>query len=132
MPPPLVARHPRGREPETLPDAAGVRRIPEQLPAADDSDALTRMLPPDCYTDPAFFAFEQRAVFTHAWLCVGRVEQIPNVGDCLPANPAGEPILVIRGETNEINALSAVCQQCGAVLLACPAGAAGAAICAAR
>jgi phenylpropionate dioxygenase-like ring-hydroxylating dioxygenase large terminal subunit len=118
---PLDATHPRGRKPGILPDTAGVRRILEQLPAADDSGALTRMLPPACYTDPEFFAFEQRAVFTHAWLCVGRVEQIPIAGDCLSACPAGEPILVIRGETNEIHALSAVCQHRGA-LLACPTG----------
>ena len=37
-----------------------VRHILANLPA----DASTRMLPAECYTDPDFFAFEQRAVFT--------------------------------------------------------------------
>jgi phenylpropionate dioxygenase-like ring-hydroxylating dioxygenase large terminal subunit len=102
-------------------DSTGaVRRILSLLPSRDDPEALTRMLPATCYTDPAFFAFEQRAVFAHAWLCVGRVEQIPNRGDCLSATPAGESILVIRRETGDIHALSAVCAHRGS-LLSCPA-----------
>lgn len=48
-----------------------VRQILAALPAEP-----TPMLPPACYTDPAFFRFERRAVFVRSWTCVGRVEQI--------------------------------------------------------
>ncbi len=40
-------------------------------------------LPPSVYSDPDFYRFELEAVFGSAWLCVGRTEQIPNVGDYL-------------------------------------------------
>jgi phenylpropionate dioxygenase-like ring-hydroxylating dioxygenase large terminal subunit len=96
-----------------------VRQVLAQLPTEGDPEALRRMLPADCYTDPAFFEFEQRAVFSHNWICVGRIEQIPNIGDCLSATPAGEQILVVRGDGGEVRALSAVCQHRGATL-SCP------------
>ena len=38
-------------------------------------------LPPKPYTDPAFCEFEQRAIWDHSWMCVGRVDRIPNPGD---------------------------------------------------
>ena len=34
--------------------------------------AEAESLPPLCYTDPGFYAFETEAVFNHEWLCVGR------------------------------------------------------------
>ncbi len=93
-----------------------VRQILAELPA----DAASRMLPAACYTDPDFFAFEQRAVFPRCWLCVGRVEQIPNSGDGLSANPAGEPVLLLRDEAGCVRAFSAVCQHRGAILSCAP------------
>jgi phenylpropionate dioxygenase-like ring-hydroxylating dioxygenase large terminal subunit len=74
------------------------------------------MLPADCYTDPAFFAFEQRAVFPRVWICIGRVEQIPTPGDRMLVHPAGEPVFVVRDETGDIHAVSAICQHRGEIL----------------
>jgi phenylpropionate dioxygenase-like ring-hydroxylating dioxygenase large terminal subunit len=89
-----------------------VRRILARLP----SDPAAEMLPPECYTDPAFFAFEQRVVFRRQWLCVGRVEQIPATGDILSASPAGEPVLVVRDDAGSVRVFSAICQHRGALL----------------
>jgi phenylpropionate dioxygenase-like ring-hydroxylating dioxygenase large terminal subunit len=88
-----------------------VRRILAALPAKP-----TQMLPQACYTDPAFFTFEQRSVFAKSWICVGRVEQIPIPGDCLSVPAAGEPIIVIRNEAGGVHAVSAVCQHRGEIL----------------
>jgi phenylpropionate dioxygenase-like ring-hydroxylating dioxygenase large terminal subunit len=88
-----------------------VQRILAALPAEP-----TRVLPNECYTDPAFFTFEQRQVFARSWICVGRSEHIPNSGDTLSARPAGEPIFVVRNETGGIHAVSAVCQHRGEIL----------------
>lgn len=98
------------------PPTETVLRILASLPAADDPAKRQCMLPAECYTDPAFFDFERRVVFPHAWICVGRVEQILEAGDCLSADPAGEPVLVVRGRDGEIRAFSAVCQHRGALL----------------
>ena len=43
-------------------------------------------LPPAAYTDPAFWVREQEAIFARDWLCVARVDQIPNPGDYLSAD----------------------------------------------
>ncbi len=105
----------------TFNDPTGsVRKILDNLPPASDVQAATRSLPQACYTDPEFFRFEQRVVFARSWMCVGRVEQIPNQNDCMQAAPAGEAILVVRGARGAIHAMSAVCQHRGAQL-SCPA-----------
>src|ERR1043165_5052253 len=59
-------------------------------------ELANRMLPAECYTSQEFFEFERKEVFARSWICVGRVEQVANVGDCISAQPAGEPILVTR------------------------------------
>jgi len=68
-------------------------------------------LPPVVYSDPDFHRFEMNAVFGGAWLCVGRQEQIPNVGDYLAVTRAGEPLIVVRSKDSSINVMSAVCQH---------------------
>jgi nitrite reductase/ring-hydroxylating ferredoxin subunit len=83
--------------------------------ASMDSSILdvnqARMLPPSCYSDRDFFEFEKEAVFSHDWLCVGRVAWLPNPGDYFTTSHADEPILVVRTEKGEIKALSSVCQH---------------------
>lgn len=73
--------------------------------------ASAETLPPECYTDPAFFDFEREAIFMHEWLCVGRENWIANPGDYFTADHAGEPLVIARGQDGAINAMSAVCQH---------------------
>ncbi|MGI9623032.1 MAG: aromatic ring-hydroxylating oxygenase subunit alpha [Acidimicrobiales bacterium] len=75
-------------------------------------------LPPAVYSDADFHHFEMSAVFGSEWLCVGRQEQIPDVGDYLAVVRAGEPLIVVRGAEGEITAMSAVCQHRGMCLTA--------------
>ena len=49
-------------------------------------------LPPQCYTDAAFFEFEKEAVFNHEWLCVGRESWVSKVGDYFTTTMIGEPV----------------------------------------
>jgi phenylpropionate dioxygenase-like ring-hydroxylating dioxygenase large terminal subunit len=70
-------------------------------------------LPPAVYSDAEFHQFELQAVFGSEWLCVGRVEQLTNVGDFISTKRAGEPIIVVRSSDNELSAMSAVCQHRG-------------------
>jgi len=75
-------------------------------------------LPPVVYSDRAWHDFEMEAVFGSEWLCVGRQEQIPDVGDYLAVTRAGEPLIVVRGVDGEISAMSAVCQHRGTCITA--------------
>jgi len=75
-------------------------------------------LPPGCYTDPDFYAFELEAVFAREWLCLGRVEQVPSVGDWFSVTIADEPMIVVRSAPDDVRVLSAVCQHRGMVITA--------------
>lgn len=77
--------------------------------ARDVSEAET--LPPLCYTDPAFFEFEKRALFDTEWLCVGREAWVMEPGDYFTTSIAGEPIVVARDRAGKLNAMSSVCQH---------------------
>ncbi len=90
-----------------------------EIAGLDVADGYTRMMPAGCYTEPDFFAFEQAEVFSRSWMCVGRIEQVAERGDCFGADVAGEPVLIARGEDGEIHALSAVCQHRGEII-PCP------------
>ncbi len=68
-------------------------------------------LPPACYTDPAFYAFEKEALFNHEWLCVGRESWVAEAGDYFTTQIIGEPIIVARTRKGELTAMSAVCQH---------------------
>jgi phenylpropionate dioxygenase-like ring-hydroxylating dioxygenase large terminal subunit len=91
-----------------------VQNILDRIP--DHVDATSGMLPAECYTSPDFFEFERRAVFSRSWICVGRVEQLANPGDCISAQPAGEPVLVTRTNNGEIRAMAAICRHRGQVI----------------
>jgi phenylpropionate dioxygenase-like ring-hydroxylating dioxygenase large terminal subunit len=52
-------------------------------------------------------------------MCVGRVEQVAQPGDCFAAEIAGEPVLITRGEDGNVHALSAICQHRGEII-PCP------------
>jgi phenylpropionate dioxygenase-like ring-hydroxylating dioxygenase large terminal subunit len=71
-------------------------------------------LPPAAYTDTDFYEFERAAVFDRSWLCVGRLDEIPNEGDFFTTTlPGEEKVIVTRGRSNEVHVISAVCQHRG-------------------
>jgi phenylpropionate dioxygenase-like ring-hydroxylating dioxygenase large terminal subunit len=68
-------------------------------------------LPPEIYTSQEFFEFEKEALYYREWLCVGRDEWVPNVGDFFTASHVNEPLIISRGRDGELKAMSAVCQH---------------------
>ena len=70
-----------------------------------------RSLPLDAYTSQDLFTAEIERVFRNEWICVGRAEQIDQIGDWFSADIAGEPIVVTRNEDGRVVALSAVCRH---------------------
>jgi phenylpropionate dioxygenase-like ring-hydroxylating dioxygenase large terminal subunit len=93
-------------------------------------DAAERVLPPKAYHSAAFHAFEHEAVFMHAWLCAGRVEQLPQPGDYLALNLAGESVVIARGRQGEVHAMSALCRHRGHPVVPMGAGHADRLVCA--
>jgi phenylpropionate dioxygenase-like ring-hydroxylating dioxygenase large terminal subunit len=96
--------------------SAVLQKILDELQAVEAGDGSAPMLPRECYTSAEFFEFEREAVFARSWICVGRAEQISHPGDFLAVSVAGEPLIVVRAQDNNIRAMSAVCQHRGQVL----------------
>jgi phenylpropionate dioxygenase-like ring-hydroxylating dioxygenase large terminal subunit len=81
-----------------------------------DHPAGSRVLPAQAYMSTAFYEFELDAVFRHSWLCVGREQQIPEVGDYFATTLLDEPLIIIRGKDKKIRAMSALCRHRGHAL----------------
>jgi phenylpropionate dioxygenase-like ring-hydroxylating dioxygenase large terminal subunit len=75
-----------------------------------------RYMHPHLYTSPEWFEFEKAAVYDRSWLCVGRADQIANVGDYFTITINQDPLMVVRGEDHQIRVMSSVCQHRGHLL----------------
>ena len=91
---------------------SALEQILGELEIYQDQDiGQARALPMHHYTSEALFKLEQEALFRQEWLCVGRLEQVENVGDFFTREILGEPIVVVRGRDNQLRALSAICRH---------------------
>lgn len=63
----------------------------------------------DLYTSPELYALEVERIFGREWMCVARVEQLPDAGSWISLDLAGEPIVVARDGEGALHALSRVC-----------------------
>lgn len=72
-------------------------------------DAST--LPPICYTSEEWYRLEVDNIFMKEWLCVGRIDQIPNPGDYFTIDLFDEPLVVARNQDGVINTMSRVCRH---------------------
>ena len=88
-----------------------LRKELEALLALDDAKACA--LPSAAYTCEVVAALEQERIFFPEWVCLGHVGEVPNPGDYLTTELAGEPLLMVRAEDNEIRVLSNVCRHRG-------------------
>src|SRR5229473_8536142 len=75
----------------------------------DDLDCLT--LPADAYLSPELHRIEVEQIFRKEWLCVGRVEQIPNPGAYFTTEILREPMVIVRGADGALRALSTICRH---------------------
>ena len=72
-----------------------------------------RTLPREYYVSPEIFAREAERIFAQRWLLVGREEQISGAGDYFLADPAGESLIIVRGQDGQVRALYNVCRHRG-------------------
>lgn len=73
-------------------------------------------LPSWCYTDQDWFDHEVENIFRKDWLCVGRVEQIPNTGDYFTFNVIKQPLIVVRDENGDVRVHLGLCRHRGAIV----------------
>jgi choline monooxygenase len=84
---------------------------------AEAIDAVSRptveatTLPPECYSDPLLFRRELEGIFDHEWICVGRVEDVAEVGDFITATIGEDPVIIVRDGTGTLRAHLNVCRH---------------------
>jgi len=77
---------------------------------------LQRSLPKEHYVSADHYARERERIFYREWFCVGRARQIPDAGDYLLTDVAGEGILVVRTKEGGLAAHYNVCRHRGCTL----------------
>ena len=68
-------------------------------------------LPAKTYTDHEFWKKECNTVLSDGWLFVGFVHEFLKVGDVIPIFIANKPVLLIKNNSNKINAFHNVCSH---------------------
>ena len=74
-------------------------------------------LPNRAYTDNSFLSSEYEKVFGCNWIGIAFEQDIAESGDMFPVIAAGQPLLVVRGQDNQVRVFHNVCRHRGAKLL---------------
>ena len=80
-------------------------------------DGIPMSMPPSFYKDEAMMPIEIEELFIKGWVCVGRAEEVPTVGDYYTLDLFGEPLIVTRSSDDTVVVLSNVCRHRGSQLL---------------
>src|SRR5688572_10898025 len=69
------------------------------------------------YSSPEVWQQERERIWFGEWICAGRAEEIPQPGDHIVRDIAGESIFIVRNDTNELRAFYNVCAHRGTTFL---------------
>jgi phenylpropionate dioxygenase-like ring-hydroxylating dioxygenase large terminal subunit len=97
------------------------KNLDTELPAEPLSEPVT--IGPEAYTSEAYARAEADKLWAKVWQQVGRVEELPNVGDFLTYDILDDSILVTRVAPDRFRAFFNVCAHRGRRLVDCPQGA---------
>src|SRR2546421_542994 len=90
--------------------ADSLERIIESYdPGVPLAEAST--IPSPWYTDQRIFRLEQETVFSRSWQVAARTDQFSNSGDYVTTEIAAEPIVIARGNDNELRGFFNVCRH---------------------
>jgi len=76
----------------------------------------------DLYIDPELFGLEQEHFFANTWNYVGHDSQLPQPGDYITNEIAGQPLIVVRHSDNSVRVMMNRCAHKGSRLLSRPCG----------
>ena len=69
------------------------------------------------YTDPAVLDAELESIFARRWMLVGRGSEIPDPGDYVTVDVAGESVIIVRQPDGAVRGMLNVCRHRGARIL---------------
>jgi choline monooxygenase len=73
--------------------------------------SLASTIPSSYYNDAAVLAAENRSIFARTWQLAGHEEQVLERGQFFTITVADEPVLIVRGDDDEVRAMSNVCRH---------------------
>jgi phenylpropionate dioxygenase-like ring-hydroxylating dioxygenase large terminal subunit len=68
-----------------------------------------RALGGELYASPELYAWEVERIFRREWMCVARVEQLPEPGSWIAIDLPDEPLVITRDADGVLHALSRAC-----------------------
>ncbi len=74
-------------------------------------------LPNECYTNNHYLEYEKDRIFLNKWTVIGVGSSIPKVGDAIPYNLLGIPLIILRDKNMKIQVYHNVCSHRGFKLL---------------
>ena len=69
------------------------------------------------YTDPAVLRAERESIFARRWVLVGRGSELPDPGDYVTVEVAGESVIIVRQPDRAVRGMLNVCRHRGARIL---------------
>src|SRR3954463_13755752 len=118
-----------GNHVRTAGSVASLTRVDRTVDGTLPPMGVRASLVPADYVDPAVFAAELRDVLRASWLPIGRLDQVPKVGDHLAVTVGDEPMLLVRSSAPAVTVLSNVCPHRGSRVVEDGAGHAEVLIC---
>ena len=70
-------------------------------------------LNPGCYTSERFYEREVETIFMREWNLLGRADYIPNPGDYFTVDFVGVPLVIVRGDDDQVRAFVNSCRHRG-------------------
>jgi len=107
-------------KPESDKHAGGVRTSLRDIIAGYDPDAQlphASTIPSSWYTDERVFQLEQQTVFGRSWQVAARIDQLKKPGDYVTTDIAGEPVVVVRGNDDQLRGFFNVCSHHAAAVM---------------
>ncbi len=77
-------------------------------------------LPNAHYIDPAVYAEERQAVLFNTWSGLATGSDVPGIGDAVPMDFLGMPLLLIRDKANMVRVFQNTCRHRGMILISEP------------
>ena len=84
-------------------------------PGAPLAEAST--IPASWYTDADLFELEKQTVFANSWQLAARIDQLGQIGNFVTTEIGGEPVVIVRGQDEQIRAFFNVCRHHAAAVM---------------
>jgi choline monooxygenase len=84
---------------------------------ADNPLAEASTIPSSWYTDPRIFELEKQTVFSNSWQVAARIDQLTKPGDYVTTDIGDEPIVVVRGNDDQVRGFFNVCRHHAAAVM---------------